>query len=248
MLLAISALKGFAVEASDGVIGTVGDVLFDDRTWRIRWLVIDTGAWLSTRKVLIHPSSVDQGDYGRHAIRFALTMAQIEASPDISSDEPVSQQLEDHIYDYYGWEPNWGDGYFGIDGMERLLDANGGSATAREPNLRDIIPDESGDSHLRSVSAVTGYHIKATDGEIGHVENFLVDDEFWEIRYLIADTRNWWPGKHVLLSPYSVHGVDGSDQEINVAVTRAQVKASPPWEPAKLINQAYEEGLHRHYN
>jgi len=247
MLLAISALKGYALEATDGDIGSVRDVLFDDQTWKIRWLVVDTGAWLSKRKVLVQPSSVNRIDLEREVIHFELTKAQIEASPDISSDEPVSRQVESRVYDYYRWDPYWGGSYFGPNALALPFGTDGLSGTSIDYERRDIIPDELGDPHLRSVSAVTGYHINATDGVVGHVENFLFNEESWDIRYLIVDTRNWWPGQHVLLSPYTVRGINEADQEIDVAVTRQLVKSSPPWDPVKLINQAYEEGLHRHY-
>ena len=61
--------------------------------------------------------------------------------------------------------------------------------------------EEANDVHLRSANKVTGYRIGATDGDIGHVEDFIIDDETWEIRYMVVDTQNWWPGKKVLVAP-----------------------------------------------
>ena len=247
MLLALSALKGYTVAARDGDIGTIRDVLFDDKTWTIRWLVVDTGTWLSTRKVLIQPSSVEKIDYQSEAVFFALTMAQIEASPDLSSDEPVSRQMEDRLYDYYDWDPYWGGSFFGLNTFGVPVGTYGLNAASRDFDRRDVIPDELSDPHLRSAVEVTGYHINATDGTVGHVENFLFSDESWDIRYRIIDTKNWWPAKHVLLSPYTVRDIDVVGRELDVSVTRDLIKTSPPWDPAKAIVQAYEEGLHHHY-
>ncbi len=107
---------------------------------------------------------------------------------------------------------------------------------------------DAGDPDLRSIAALTGYHIEATDGAIGHLENLLLSDEDWTVRYLIIDTRNWWPGAHVLMSPYAIRSVDSTDEKITLDVSRAQVKSSPPWDPAAIINRLSETELHRHYD
>ena len=249
MLFAISGLKGVSVEGSDGRIGTVKDFLFDDESWQIRWMVLDTGTWLPGRKVLIHPSVIAPLDIAppsgqglpmmstpRLALSVRLTQQQIEASPDIREDEPVSKQMESHVYDYYSWDPYWGTSYFGVVATAEPL--------SPPPKVADA---PGGDPHLRSVTAVNHYHVHATDGDIGHVENFLADDVNWDIRYLVIATSNWWPGKHVLLSPYSVQEIDWLERHIRLNVTRDQVKASPPWDPVAMIDQISEQRLHSHY-
>ena len=251
MMLVGSALKGFAIEASDGKIGAVSDFLFDDKTWKTRWMVVDTGSWLTGRKILVHPSAMGQPDYGREQVPVRLTRQQVKDSPDILSDAPVSRQMETNLYGYYGWDPLWGGGnYLGgyASGMGGAFDAapyrfDSGLLEADSPgsSLGD------GDPHLRSVTAVVGYHIQAKDGPIGHVENFLVDDETWGIRYLVIDTKNWWPGRHVLISPYAVRGISWSDRDVTLDVTRDKVKGSPAWDPAGMINRDYEERLHGYY-
>jgi uncharacterized protein YrrD len=250
MLEAISALKGYAIEASDGRIGAVGDFLFDDRSWRVRWLVVDTGGWLTGRKLLIHPSALDGADHDAHRLAVGLTKAQVEASPDIREDQPVSMQMESELHNYYGWDPLWVGGYLGEDSgaMAAPLSAPPYFGISANRMRTDIEPSaESGDPHLHSIAEVTGYHLHATDGEIGHVENFLLDSASWEIRYLIVATRNWWPGKHVLMSPHAVSAIDWLEHLVEVAVTREQVKTSPPWEPLSLMEQAYMQKLHGHY-
>lgn len=256
MLRAGSALTGYAIEASDGQIGTVSDFLFDDESWKIRWLVVDTGTWLSGRKVLLHPSALEKADYERHALHVGLTKLQIEKSPSIFSDQPVSWQMERHLYDYYQWDPVWGgSNYFGVrpNAIATPLSSPTlfGGAVAAEAD--DPLP-EHGDPHLRSVAAVTGYHVQATDCPIGHVEGILIDDVSWTIGYLIIDTKNWWPGEHVLMSPYAVREVSWDDQQIRLDVSSDQVKACSPWNPLVVTDQpyeqrlhAYEKKLHKHY-
>jgi sporulation protein YlmC with PRC-barrel domain len=242
-------LKGYAIMASDGRIGAVNDLLFDDVTWKIRWLVIDTGDWLPGRKVLVHPSAIGTADNEQQELSVNLTKAQIEGSPTVFDDQPVSQQMQLHLYDYYQWDPSWGGSYFGASPNAIAAPFSTpplfGGAERDEAGLEPAT--EGGDPHLRSLGVVTGYHVKASDGEIGHVEDFLVDETSWDIRYVLIDTKNWWPGQHVLLSPFAVQDVSWSEEQIQVNVTGDQVKASPPWTTLEAINQAYEVGLHKHY-
>ena len=108
MLQVMSPLNGFSIEASDGRIGTVVDFLFDDGSWKVRWLVIDCGTWATGRKVLIHPSAVLQEDLDGQQFIVALTKAQVEGSPKLDDNQPVSRQMETELYGYYGWDPLWG--------------------------------------------------------------------------------------------------------------------------------------------
>lgn len=248
MLRVGSSLISYKITAQDGAIGTVSDFLFDDTTWKLRWLVVDTGNWLPGRLVLVHPSAIGVPHDGRETLPVHLTRKQIEDSPDLASDRPVSRQMESTVYGYYGWDPLWGDGYFGPGMM--------GSTLSPQPFFdRDasramegtILTDHDGDPHLRSMTVVKGYDLQATDGGIGHVENFLIDDASWQIRYLIVDTSNWWFGRHVLISPFAVRDIVWADATINVAINRDKVKTSPEWNPGELIDRAYQQQLHAHY-
>jgi hypothetical protein len=251
MLLAASSFKGLLIQAQDGHIGAFSDFLFDDRTWKLRWMVVDTGSWLPGRKVLVHPSAIGSIDLDRGELPVTLTKQQIQNSPDIQQDQPVSRQFQDTLYGYYGWDPMWGGGnYFG-GGMGGIGWPLAPVPAYRESSLPEAeragTQHDAADPHLRSISAVSGYHLQATDGSIGHVENFMLESDDWGIRYLIADTRNWWVGQHVLLSPYAVKSVSWPDRDLTLDITRAQVKGSPAWEPATIINRAYEERLHGYY-
>jgi hypothetical protein len=249
MLYVGLALKDYAIEASDGRIGTISDLLFDDGTWKIRWLVVDTGSWLSGRKVLLHPSAVGEVDVARQVVAVKLTKQQITDSPSTLEDQPVSQQMQANLYDYYGWDPMWGGAYFGAGALASPLVRTPFNSAGEERNadLQSIRPDD-GDPRLRSIAHVTSYHTHASDGTIGHVENFLIDDASWCIRYLVIDTSNWWIGQHVLLSPYAVKNIDWAEREIRLDVSREQVRASPTWGPFDSVDHEYEKRLHTHYN
>lgn len=250
MLFAVSGLEGCTIAARDGHIGAVKDFLFDDQSWKIRWMVVDTGDWLPGRKVLIHPSAIaplqippkprlpmmSPGDSLEVAVN--LTRQQIEASPEAREGDPVSKDMTALLYDYYGWDPDWGATNTGESAIV---------AKAAERQAADVETGGEGDPHLRSAASVKGYHVHASDGELGHVENLLADDADWDIRYLVIATRSWWPGKVVRLAPYAVTDVDWHDRQVKLNVTRDQVKSAPAWDPLAMMDEVGEQQLHRHF-
>jgi hypothetical protein len=249
MLWNASAIKGYAIAASDGRIDTVSDFLFDDASWLVRWLVVDTGTWLSGRKVLLPPSVLGHLDPKEEQFAVKLTMQQVKDSPEIDTDRPVSRQMETNVYDYYGWSPYWGTGFYmgGYGYMPGAAMASPYLGSRRhDEEIADAERDHD-DPHLRSIAAVTGYHIHASDGEIGHVEDFLLEDADWSIRYLVLDTRNWWPGERILISPRSVREIDWAERLIHLDINRQKIKGGPSYDPAITIDGAYEEKFLTYY-
>jgi len=261
MLRNSSTINGYTIVASDGQIGTVSDLLFDDASWLIRWVVVDTGNWLSSRKVLLPVSVLGHLDSKEEKFAVRLTMQQVKDSPDIDSARPVSRQMETLVYDYYGWSPYWSNSYYmgGYSYMGGVGYLGGpgflGSANAASPSPESLQREEDradrrksdNDPHLRSIEAVTGYHIHATDGEIGHVEDFLLEDVDWSIHYLVVDTKNWWPAKKVLISPRSAREINWTDKLVNLNVDRKTVKNGPEYDDATTIDRAYEKNFHSYY-
>ena len=242
MLRNASAVNGYAIAASDGRLGTVSDFLFDDAGWSVRWVVVDTGNWLSGRKVLLPASVLGRLDPKEEEFAVGLTMQQVKDSPDINTDRPVSRQMEANVYDYYGWSPYWGTGFY-MGGVGYMGGAMAASPPLEARRHEDEIADAQrsrDDPHLRSIEEVTGYHIHATDGEIGHVEDFLIEDADWSIRYLVVDTKNWWPGEKVLISPRSAQEIDWTDKLVNLNVDRQRVKDSPTYDPSTTVDQDYD--------
>jgi len=209
MLWDASVLKGYGIDAEDGRLGTVSDFLFEDTSWTIRWLVVDTGNWLSGRSVLLPPSVLGQPDAARRQFPVTLTMQQVKDSPEFDTDLPVSRQMEARVYDHYGWDPYWGAGYMIDDAMAMPFGAPLRlPGPMPEASVVATPPSRKGDPHLRSIAAIIGYHIHASDGELGHVQDLLVDDDNWSIRYIKVDTGNWLAGKIVLIAPRFVQEID----------------------------------------
>ena len=246
MLKFASALRGYAIEASDGEIGTVADFLFDDRTWRTRWLVVDTGNWLTGRMVLLHPTALGEADHEQRKLSVALTKAQVQGSPELAEHEPVSTQMERHLYDYYGWEPYAMESAFGANPLASRYSAPPLFVFTQQGESPALTKDC--DRNLRSLEAINHYHVAGPDGAIGKIENLLVDDATWGIPYLVVDTGNWWPGKHILISRHALKEISWADREIRADITQAQVKASPPWSALGDVDKDYEKDLHDHYD
>jgi uncharacterized protein YrrD len=239
MLSKAKTIKGYKLDGLDGEIGKVEEFYFDDQYWTIRYLVANTGNWLTDRQVLISPYALVAVVREEQHITINLTKKQIEDSPSLDSDKPVSRQFEETYYGYHGWPMYWGDPY--VWGPFPYL------AQGREKWKNSTRVESPWDPHLRSTQDVSGRHIHAADGEIGHVADFIIDDETWAIRYLIIDTRNWWPGKKVLVSPQWIERVSWSESKVFVNLPRETIKQSPEYTEESLLTRDYEIGLHRHY-
>jgi hypothetical protein len=240
-----SNLKGLAIRALDGELGTIDQFYFDDDSWAIRYFVVNTGNWLEGRQVLISPFSVTHTDWQARRLDVALTKQQVEDSPDIDTHRPVSRQHETEYlgyfsYPYYWDGPNlWGPAFLPVG--SQLLAAE--TVEARADKLRNA----STDSHLRSANAVAGYSIDATDGEIGHLDGFIVDDETWAIRYIEVATRNWWPGKKVLVSPAWIDLVSWETSKVHVGLSREVIRNAPEYLESMPVSRDYENQLYFHY-
>jgi len=257
MLRNIKDLVGYAIGATDGAIGHVKDFYFDDDSWAIRYLVVETGGWLASRKVLISPIAIGNPDWARELLPVAISKEQVRKSPDIDTDKPVSRQHETDYTTYYGYPYYWdGAGLWGEGTYPNMLlpghEGFGSSSASRAEGeyayaKREEARRRDEDPHLRSCNAVAGYHIHATDGEIGHVESLLIDDQTWAILYLIVNTSNWWVGHKVLISPAWIQDVSWFDSMVSITVTRQAVKSAPAYDPTEPLDRQHEMRLYKHY-
>ncbi len=239
MLIKAETLMGYKLDSLDGEIGQIKEFYFDDRHWTIRYLVAETGNWLTDRQSLISPYALVAANREDQSITVNLTKKQIEESPSLDSDKPVSRQFEEAYYGYYGWPIYWeGPNVWGV--YSHLI-------RDRQEQDKSTQKVKAWDPHLRSTRDVSSYHIESEDGDIGHVQDFIIDDETWAIRYLIIDTRNWWPGKKVLISPQWIERVSWGELKVFVNLPRETIKQSPEYTEESLLIRNYEIELHRHY-
>jgi hypothetical protein len=240
MLIKVKTLKGYKLKGLDGELGKIKEFYFDDQYWAVRYLVADTGNWLNDRSVLISPYSLVALNNEERYIDIDLNKKQIGESPSLDSDKPVSRQFEEAYYGYYGMPLYWGGPYMWGSDSKLVRD--------REKWKKSNPVSKAWDPHLRSTYNVTDYNIQARDGEIGHVEDFIIDDDTWAIRYLIIDTKNLWPGKKVLLSPQWIERISWDESKVFVNLSCESIKQSPEYTEESLLTRDYETTLHRHYN
>jgi uncharacterized protein YrrD len=249
MKRSIKELEGFTLRETDGEIGKVEDFYFDDQSWTIRYLIVRTGGWLSGRKVLISPSVVQQPDWENKEFPVKLTKKQIENSPDIDTDKPVSRQQEEQLASYYPWEGYWGSepyehgaGIFGMMPGELYESEN-----VVVENPAGNLNKEHSDPHLRSTDEMKGYAIHATDGEIGKVDDFIVDDRNWKISFLVVDTGTWLDRDKVLLPTKWITGVKWDNSVVIVSISTDAVQNSPAYDESLLNDDVYEKNLYDYY-
>lgn len=248
MLRALLEMCRFRLRAIDKDLGTVEDFYFDDRLWKVRYVVVDTGNWLPGRQVLIGQEALERPDWEDNVFPVALTSTEVENSPGIEADLPFSLQKERELRLFFKWREYWNDDIFLQPAEFRPIGAPG--KTAVDPSLQQRVTTSTsleGNPYLRSANEIRNYGIRAKNGEIGHVEDFMITEDIWDIRYLLVDTRNWLPGKKVLISPKWVDSIDWSQQIVEVEMTQELIEGSPEYVPHMPISRDYEISLYEYY-
>jgi hypothetical protein len=239
MLRSIKELLGYKIEAADGAIGKVHDFFFDDEIWAIRYIVVDAGSWLKDRKVLLVPSVAGDPDWKTSTVPVRLTKEQVKDSPEIDTDKPVSRQAEVELHKHFEWTPYW---IVSVPGVVPPVPKEIKEEAKQEAQKERVDP------HLRSVKEVAGYRVQATDGSVGHVEQFIADDTDWFIRYMVVDIRTrliFW--KKVLISPEWIDRVSWPESNIFLDLPKKMVKNSPEYNPSAPANRQFEERLYDYY-
>ncbi len=233
MLRSLKELLGYTIRATDGELGKVRDFFFDAATWTIRYMAADTGGWLSGRQVLLSPQSFGKPDWAAKIVPVNLTREDVEQSPPIESDQPVSRQYETIMATHYGWTPYWG--------ME-------GTPLVQPP---DVIAETlssaeelKADPNLRSMRDTLHLALHATDGHVGRVHDFIIQSDDWVIRYMVADIGRLLSGKKVLVSPAWVHDVDWTGRTVHVDLDQDDIRRSPVFDYDTPVNREYELRLY----
>ena len=245
MLRSLKDIEGYVVSASDGEIGKVADFFLDDDRWVIRYLVVQTGGsfFKDGRQVLISPIFFRQAEWATRQFHLALTSEKVKNSPSIDVHKPVSRQHEQDYYRHYGFPNYWEyTGFWGMSTYPAGLAPGQWNEGAAERSKKP-----SGDGHLRSDKEIRGYHIEGSDKAIGHIQDCIVDDETWKVRYLVVDTSNWWLGKSVLIAPHWATRISWNERKVFVDLSRQKIKDSPEWNAETAINREYETRLYDYY-
>lgn len=250
MLRSMKELEGYNILARDGEIGKATDFLFDDTTWSLRYVVVDTGNFLTGRKVIVPPSALGKPDWHNKSFPVNLTQGQIKNSPPIESTQRVTRTYEEDLYRHYEWQPYWGGRATGP--TPTGPSAVGGTTpeagrTTSGGRMEETRHPATPAGHLKSVEDIRGFSVGATDGNIGEVDDFVIDDDAWHLRYAIVDTAKWLPGKKVMLPIPIIQSIQEDDSVVRVEVPKDNIKNAPEFDPNAPVNRKYEEILFDYY-
>lgn len=233
MLIAAQAMLDTPVDASDGSVGSLADLLVDDETWDVRYLLLQTGGWLRNRQVLMSPNMVGDARWEQNLLRLEMDRARVQASPEIDMDLPITRAEETVLARHFDWQPYW--------------ETVGAPPAAPQDETRDVAEIGDGDPSLCEVRRLLGYGIESLDGEIGHLDDLIVDDLAWVVRYLVIDTEQKWPGRRVLVATNWVDHADWEERKIRIDLIRDKIQDSPQFDPTEPVNREYERELHDYY-
>ena len=226
MLKSLKQLYGGKLRAADGEIGHVKDFYFDDHSWAVRYVVVDTGSWLSGRQVLVSPHAFVSLDWTGKLLLLSLTRNQIEDCPSIESHKPVSRQYEEAYHKYYGWPYYWeGSGLWGMSGFP-ILELPPKPLPGEPASWNGPSP-ESAEAHLRSAQAVDGYHIQASDATNGHICDFMMDARTWAILQLVVKTGHRFSGNEVQIPTSQVARISYEKSSVVVNLTSKAIDGCP---------------------
>jgi uncharacterized protein YrrD len=243
MLNRAKELKQFTIDATDGEIGQAIDFYFDEDRWAVRYIVVDAGAWFTVTRLLISPAAIFSVDWRSRYINTFLTRQEVKNSPTINPEAPLLRHSEIAFHDYYRYSYYWaGPNLWGAVATPGELRTAGG--TQFFPEVLEHSPQE---SCLRSTNEVSRYQIAAEDGDIGYIEDLIIDDETWAIRYLIVDTGDWCPGRKVMLSAQWITHIRWGDRRVYVDLELEEIKNSPEYDESVMIDRDYEQRLYRYY-
>jgi hypothetical protein len=251
MLRGLKDLHGLSIKAQDGEIGQVEGFYFDDRWWLVRYFVVETGNWLAGDKILLSTTALSHPSKMAGQLAVSLTIAEVTQHLKLKPNRNVVMQQENALLSYEDGPPldEMGGGLFEEQIVGLHPDAIFETIKAKENEEPKIFfKTAEAELQLRPSKEVIGSYIEARDGDIGHVEDFIVDDETWTIQYMVVDTRNWLPGKKVLVAPTWIEQINWPDGKVHIDLSQETIQNSPEYNPAHPIERTYEENLYDYYD
>ena len=236
MIISSKQLTHFSIHALDDKVGGIRDILFDDETFTVRYLVADTNTWLPlSRKVVISPISVTQLEAESESVHINMTVETLKNSPSIDEHKPVSREYEENLFKYFGYGYYWiGPGAWGEFASPNEL------VELQRAEESDTLHPQKTTNHLRAVGEVGGYEVATTTDNVGHISNFIIDTRSWEIVMLVVDTNNWLPGgKHLALLPSDIKSIDWAAHNVVVNLSHDELEDRPEVESDKISEEGY---------
>ena len=250
MLHSADDLKACQIQSIDGDLGEINDLYFDDEAWVIRYLVVTTNNWFFKREALVSPIALDTPDWVNKTMQVNLSQKQVDHSPDISVHKPVSRQQEYKYFCYYGYPLYWGGSGLWGEGLYPgglMLENENINEQPNAAQAKAYAESQNNDPHLRSWDKIKGYLVNGSDGEIGHIQDLLIDEQTFAVRYIVVRANYWWIGHDFLVAPQWFNDMKWSDSSVKVNHTREEVKGAPIYDSLVKIDRDSEIAMHKHY-
>jgi uncharacterized protein YrrD len=239
MLYLLADLEKYTVNAADGYVGKVKDFYFDDRTWKLRFVVAETGIWLKNRKVLLPASAVKSVSTEDRHLNLDMSMYDVKNGPGIENELSLSPQTEIDYLSYYGY--SFYRGVSDAHGFDKDAEAKRAEMFA----CVDLVRRTYGDRHLRSCTEMINYDIEASDNQVGYLQSMVFDEADWAITHLLVNTSNWWLGQQVLMEPHLIKDISWGDARLYLNMQRQAVQDAPIFDVETLSSlSAAETYLH----
>lgn len=234
---------GCTAQAIDGKAGSIHDILFDDDSWKVRYLVVRSGVWLEERMVLIPPQAFLYATEGAHEVHVTLSCDQIRQSRSLEADPPFYLQRQ---IDAATTAPTLWMTYGSL--YDPVIPLYGPALMQAPPEGADVKREKPDyDPHLRSVREISGYQLEDADGEAGQLVGFLVDNEVWALRYVVIQTGSWFAKQQRLLTVSHISAINWERRTLTTSLHRERIAASPEYADALLLDPAFENRLLQYY-
>lgn len=250
MLRSLKEITGYTLQETDDVIGTCKDFLFDDALWVIRYMVADTGTWFKHHEVLITPTSMEQPDWRTERIPVNLSRKQIEESPPLDAHAPLSREYEITYHEHFEIPFYW----LGADFREGIPNKDGAVEPVEDLPIDDLEdqadeqqPSDIEEGSLRRAIEIMTYGVIASDGDVGRVEDLIVDDTNWVIQHLIIDTGNIIPGKKIMLDTSCIESVSWEEATLQLDLTKTEIEQSRVYDATEPVNREHEVRLYDYH-
>lgn len=227
-----STLKKYSIYATDGEMGKVHDLYFDDERWGLRYAVVDSRKWLPGRRVLLSPATFDSINDEEGFVKANEDKETIRNSPKVPEGQPITKEVEKSLTGYYGWSRYWTDSLVG--GIQpRPYNDLRNEALAKDQMQQELNLNNDKDHDLRSAGETMDYKVHADNGKLGHAADLVFDDHYWKMRYLVVQGEGL-PNEdqYYLIDLQDVESVDWFDGDIYVKGSLESIKNKKSY-PAK---------------
>lgn len=221
----LNGLTGYTIKARNGELGKVAEFYFDDETWIIRYMVVETGNWLFNRKVLIPHKALGSVDWDEGIFHVNLTMKQVSDSPDIDSKMTISRAQEIELYSHYSYSNYWGEPFYTESASAMVANSIPSAEAVQMPKKQKK------DSHLCSSEKIKGFQIQTHEGMAGLVADFIVDDVTWMLNFMVISRHNRSQDENMLISPKWIEEIDWIESKVSVNISKETIEQGPGFDP-----------------